>query len=74
MGGLVHALQRQAHGQTDALAHDGALDQHALAVGSDIARDDLVRKVVDPTVIVGIDDAISVDVHAALVGDACDLC
>ena len=72
-GGLVHALQRKAHRQADALTHDRALDEDALAIGGHVARDDLVGQVVDPTVVVGVDDTVAVDIDAALVGDARDL-
>ena len=48
---LVDALERQAHGEADALAHDGALEEDALAVGSDVAGDDLVGQVVDPAIV-----------------------
>ena len=71
--GLIDTLQGQAHRQADALAHDGALDEHALAVRRDIARNDLVGQVVDPAVIIGIDHTVAIDVDAALVGDARDL-
>ena len=44
---LVHALERQAHGQADALLHDRALQEDRLAVGGNVAGDDLVREVAD---------------------------
>ena len=42
---LVDALQGQSHGQADALLHDRALQEDRLAVGGDVAGDDLVRQV-----------------------------
>ena len=49
--GLIDALQRKAHRQADALAHDGALQKDALAIGGDVALDDLVWQLVDPGVV-----------------------
>ena len=43
----IGALHGKAHGETDALAHDGALEEDAFAVRRDIARDDLVGQVVE---------------------------
>ena len=44
---VVDALQRQAHGEADALLDDGALEEDRLAVGGDVAGDDLVREVTE---------------------------
>ena len=59
---LVDALQRQAHGQANALRHDGALEEDGLAVGRDLAGDDLVGQALE----------ISLGVLPLLVGDAGD--
>ena len=45
--GAVDALQRQAQRKADALAHDGALEKHALAVGGNVTRDNLVGQLVE---------------------------
>ena len=50
----IHALQRQAHGQANALADDGTLQEDALAVGGDVARKDLEGQLVEGIVDVGI--------------------
>ena len=61
--GAIDALQRQAQRKADALAHDGALEKHALAVGGNVTRDDLVGQLVELLRLV----------VAALVGDLRDL-
>ena len=73
LGGLVHALQRQAHGQADALAHDGALQKDALAVGRHVTRNDFVRQLIDPIVVVGIALAVVLGIRSSLVRQACHL-
>ena len=59
---LVDALQRQAHGKEDALRDDGALEEDGLAVGRDLAGDDLVGQALE----------VSLGVLPLLVGDAGD--
>ena len=70
---FVHALQRQAHCQTDTLTHDGALQKDALAVGRHVTRNDFVRQLIDPTVVVGIALAVALGIRSSLVRQACDL-
>ena len=48
---LVNGAQRQADGKAQALAHDGALKEDALAVGLYLAGDDFIRKFFDAAVI-----------------------
>ena len=45
--GTVDALQGKAQREADALAHDGALEKYALAVGRNVAGNNLVRELVE---------------------------
>ncbi|MFQ9681671.1 MAG: hypothetical protein ACLRZH_17655 [Ruthenibacterium lactatiformans] len=48
---LVDGAQRQTHGQAQALAHDGALQKDTVAVFAHLARQNLVRQLLDAAVI-----------------------
>ena len=45
--GTVNALQWETQREADALAHDGALEKDALAIGGNVAGNDLVRQLVE---------------------------
>ncbi|SCI72066.1 Uncharacterised protein [uncultured Flavonifractor sp.] len=49
-GVLGGAAVGQAHGQPQALAHDGALQEHVVAEVAHLARNDLIRERLDPLV------------------------
>ena len=48
---LVDGAQRQTHGQAQALAHDGALQKDTVAVFAHLARQNLVRQLLNAAVI-----------------------
>ena len=59
----VAALQGKTHGEADTFAYNGALEKYALAIGSHVSRDNLVRQIVK-LVIYGV---------VILIGNACHL-
>ena len=48
--GAAHALKRHAHSQAHALAHDGALEEDALAVGTHVTRANIVGNLIKQVV------------------------
>ncbi len=47
---VIDALQIETHGQANALLDDGTLQEHALAIGGNVARNDVVRELLEATV------------------------